>query len=102
MSIPNIEAARAKFAERVALAYERTWHGYGFTEPHYTYERALELGRQLAQYAFPDNVPLVLSMEFDSSEIQKAIEGYRGQIRRMVGDHRTTFKAEYGDGVSGD
>lgn len=54
---PNIEAAREVFAERVALAYERTWHGFGFTQPEYSYQRALELGKQMAAMAFPYPAP---------------------------------------------
>ncbi len=88
MDQPNIEEARKTFAFRVALAYERTWHGFGFDRSQYTWERAAELGARMAQVAFPDvSAPIEITLKLDPGPVQEVIR---------------QFRQEFDDGVAGD
>lgn len=81
---PNIEAARARFVERIANAYFQTWASFGFAGPEFTFERAQMLGERLAQHGFPlPSAPMV--METSAIDPAKLDELEPGQISYMHG-----------------
>jgi hypothetical protein len=101
---PNIEAARKRFVERVALAYFNTWGGYGFVGPEFTYERATEIAENLAQYGFPLPRPTIVTMPIsvDTSAIREIIERETAAVREVTGIRSVYDRADYEDGVTGD
>lgn len=63
--IPNIEAARARFVERVTNAYLQTWVAYGFMGEEYSFERAEKLAQGIAECSFPSGSPVFELTEED-------------------------------------
>jgi type II secretory pathway component PulC len=89
---PNIDAARKRFVERVALAYFNTWAGFGFKGPEFTFESATKTAEQLAA-AFP--TPPVLHLTANPDVIRQEIAEARQNITRMI----RMPSPDYDDGI---
>lgn len=79
---PQIEAGRERFKERVALALEVTWQGYGFAGPDFTPERAGEMAEAIAE-CFP-LMPRLPVLTIDEDALREALKDYSPLIGQMT------------------
>jgi hypothetical protein len=104
--VPNLEAARKRFIERVANAYELTWHGYGYVGPDYTYAKAVELATAQANAAFPlpsrNYANGGLFVDDSCRDLVDRLRGYQGSRLFRENYMQQPSQTDWDDGVVGD